>query len=144
MARKQARFGQPAVYNASAPTLTDGDDSALNVDASGNTLVSQATLLAGEDIANDVIKTENRYSYATITTATTTTVKSGAGFLHRIVVTGGTTGTIVIYDNTAASGTKIADFDTTNAIASYEFNVSYTTGLTIVTSAATKITVSYR
>lgn len=106
--------------------------------------VNLKSRIAGEDISNDVQKVENRYSYATISTATTTTVKSGAGFLHRITVTGGTTGTIVVYDNTAASGTKIADFDTTNALASYEFNVSFTTGLTIITGASTKITVSYR
>lgn len=35
MPRKQARYGQPAVYNSTPPTLTDGDDSALNVNASG-------------------------------------------------------------------------------------------------------------
>lgn len=40
MSRKQARFGQPAVYNATPPTLIDGDDSALNVDVNGNILVS--------------------------------------------------------------------------------------------------------
>lgn len=106
--------------------------------------VNLATKISGEDTSNDVMKVENRYSYTTISTATTTTVKSGAGFLHRIAVTGGTTGTIVIYDNMAGSGTKIADFDTTNTLASYEFNVSFNTGLTIVTSAATKLTVSYR
>lgn len=47
MARKQARFGQPAVYNASAPTLTDGDDSALNVDINGNLLTSIGTFSPG-------------------------------------------------------------------------------------------------
>jgi hypothetical protein len=86
----------------------------------------------------------NRNDVATISTAATTTVKTGKGFLVRLIVTGGTTGTIVVYDNTAASGTKIADFDTTNTIDSYEFNAKFDTGLTIVTSAATKITVVYR
>lgn len=59
MSRKQARFGQPAVYNASSPSLTDGDDSALNVDSSGNLLVSIATsgiisstLLTGQATVN--------------------------------------------------------------------------------------------
>jgi hypothetical protein len=85
-----------------------------------------------------------RNEYATISTGTTTTVKSGKGILHRIIVTGGTTGTIVIYDNTAASGTKIADYDTTNALATFDFDVAFSTGLTIVTSAATKLTVIFR
>jgi hypothetical protein len=52
---KQARFGQPAVYNASAITLTDGDSA------------------AGEDITNDVQKVEQRFTSAAISTATTTT-----------------------------------------------------------------------
>lgn len=40
MPRKQARYGQPAVYNATAPTLSDGDDSALNVNASAELLTA--------------------------------------------------------------------------------------------------------
>ena len=84
------------------------------------------------------------YLYEYISTAATTTVKSGAGFFHLMTVGGGTAGTIIIYDNTVASGDIIASFDSTNAIATYGFNISFSTGLTIVTSAATKLTVSYR
>ena len=84
------------------------------------------------------------YLYNYISTAATTTVKSGAGFFHLMTVEGGTAGTIIIYDNTAASGDIIASFDSTNAIATYGFNISFTTGLTIITSAATKLTVAYR
>lgn len=46
MSRVQTRHGQPAVYNASAPTLNDGDGAALNVDVNGNLLISLATALA--------------------------------------------------------------------------------------------------
>ena len=79
-----------------------------------------------------------------ISTATTTVVKTGAGLLHTIVVQGGTTGTIIGYDNTAASGTILFSFDTTVALATYTFDVSFAVGLTVVTSAATKLTVSAR
>lgn len=79
-----------------------------------------------------------------ISTATTTTVKTGAGLLHSIVVTGGTAGTIIVYNNTAASGTVIASFSSTNALESYLFDCSFSTGLTIITSAATLLTVNYR
>lgn len=79
-----------------------------------------------------------------ISTATTTTIKTGAGILHTITVNGGTAGTVIVYDNTAGSGTIIASFDSTNALATYTLNVAFTTGLTIVTGAATKITVSSR
>jgi hypothetical protein len=132
------------VYNATAPTIQDRGREEFQLDASGNQKTTLATKLAGEDLTNDVMKVEHQMRYATIATATTTTVKTGAGVLHNIIVTGGTTGTIVIYDNTAASGTKIADFDTTNLLATYPFHCKFSTGLTIVTSAATKITVNYR
>lgn len=79
-----------------------------------------------------------------IVTATTTTAKTGAGILHAITVEGGTAGTITVYDNTAASGTKLADFSSTNAIQTYIFDVTFATGLTIVTSAATSLSVSYK
>jgi hypothetical protein len=106
--------------------------------------VTLATLLAGEDQTNNVTKVEQRFNATYISTATTTVVKGSGGFLHSIVVQGGTTGTIKVYDNTAGSGTVIADFDTTNAIASYQFNCVCATGITVVTSAATKLTINWR
>jgi hypothetical protein len=97
-----------------------------------------------EDNVAQVAKVEQRNTPTYISSATTTVVKTGSGFFHKLIVNGGTTGTIIVYDNTAASGTIIASFDTTNALASYEFNVTFATGLTIVTSAATKVTVAWR
>ena len=77
-----------------------------------------------------------------ISTATTTVVRSKKGKLVRLIVTGGTAGTIVIYDHaSAASGTVIADFDSTNAINSYEFDRDVENGIVVVTGGATKITV---
>lgn len=109
---------------------------------SGNAPVTLGTQL---DPINDIITTYPfGHSYTYISTATTTVVKSGAGTLIGIVVNGGTTGTITVYDNTAASGTTPFVFDTTNAIASYRFDVGFSTGCTIVTSAATKITAIWR
>jgi len=106
--------------------------------------VKDEYLRAGEDLVNDVQKTEIRDSYNYIATATTTVIKTGAGVLHSITVNGGTAGTIIVYDNTAGSGTIIASFDSTNALATYLFDIAFATGLTIVTGAATKLTVSYR
>lgn len=100
--------------------------------------------IAGEDLTADVLKVEQRFTPAYISTATTTTVKSGAGFLHSLTVNGGTAGTIIGYDNTAGSGTVLFSFDSTNALATYLFDIVFSTGLTIVTASATKITVSYR
>lgn len=80
---------------------------------------------------------------AYISTATTTAVATGPGTLHTITVEGGTTGTIIAYDNTAASGTILASFDSTNALATYTFDIRFSKGLTIITSAATKLTVCF-
>lgn len=133
-----------AVYNATPTTRTEGQFGPLQADSLGNLKETLGTTIAGEDIPNDVTKVENRNNATYISTATTTVVKTGAGLLHTIVVQGGTTGTIIGYDNTAASGTILFSFDTTVALATYTFDVSFAVGLTVVTSAATKLTVSAR
>lgn len=84
--------------------------------------------------------------YKNITTDATTVVKSGVGVLHTVCVnTPAATETITIYDNTAASGTKIATitlFASTNPC--FLFDVAFSTGLTVVTAtAAGDITVSF-
>lgn len=131
-------------YKATRTTLADGDRGELQVDTNGFLVTTLGTAIKGEDLLNDVMKVEQQMSYQAISTATTTTVKSGSGLLHSIIVTGGTAGTIIVYDNTAGSGTVIASFDSTNALETYVFNAKFTTGLTIVTGAATKLTAIYR
>ena len=106
--------------------------------------VNLATKIAGEDLTNDILKVNQVFNNRYISTATTTVVKTGAGLLHTLTVCGGTAGTIVVYDNTAASGTVIASFDSTNALESYTFDCAFATGLTVVTSAATKVSVNWR
>lgn len=76
-----------------------------------------------------------------ITTATTTVVKSGSGVLRRITINTTAAGAITVYDNTSATGTKIATFPSIAVVGSYEYNVRFSTGLTIVTAAASNITV---
>jgi hypothetical protein len=75
-------------------------------------------------------------------------VKSGAGVLHSITVnTRGATGNVLtLYDNTAASGTKIATIDTTAAVGAILYDVAFSTGLSIAMAngTAADITVSYR
>lgn len=86
------------------------------------------------------------YRYLNIIDQATTTVKSGGGVLHTVCVnTPAATETITIYDNTAASGTKIGTvtvFASTNPCLTYDIN--FTIGLTIVTATASSdLTVSY-
>lgn len=147
MPRKQARYGQPAVYNSSPVTYLDGDDAGLQVDSSGNQLINVNTLLAGEDTVNNLMRFEQQYQYNYISTAVTITLKTGAGQFHALNVesAGATGNTITVYDNTAASGTKIAEY-LVPFTGTATFNVLFTTGLTIVTAGTTppNLTVSYR
>lgn len=87
---------------------------------------------------------DTQYTHKYISTATTTAVKASAGDLKSITVGETAAGAITVYDNTAGSGTVIAVLKASVAEGTYEFNVSFTTGLTIVTAGASKITVSYR
>src|SRR5262245_1014847 len=83
------------------------------------------------------------HSFSNITSATTTAVKSGAGVLRRLTINTTAAGAITIYDNTAASGTKIATLPSSAVVGSYEYGIKFTTGLTIVTAAASDVTVAY-
>lgn len=89
------------------------------------------------------------WSYANITAAapTTTIVKSGPGVLHTVSInTPADGGTVTIYDNTSATGTKIGTYTSgaDTLPSSVIYDVAFTTGLTIVTAtAAQDITVSY-
>jgi hypothetical protein len=83
----------------------------------------------------------NKYTY--ISSATTTICRSTPGKLHAVTVNGGTAGSIVGYDNaSAATGNVVFSFDSTNALATYRFDVDLVNGLVIVTGAATKVTVA--
>lgn len=97
--------------------------------------------MAQNSRGNEVVEFPYVYNY--ISTGATTVVKAAPGTLHTITVNGGTAGTVIVYDDPAQAGTIIASFDSTNAKATYIFDVVFTLGLTIITSAATKITVSY-
>jgi hypothetical protein len=87
------------------------------------------------------------WQYANINTTATTTLKTTPGVLHEVCVnTPNATGTVQIYDNTAASGNKIGlitQYASTPRCFTYD--VAFWTGLTIVTApAAGDLTVSFR
>lgn len=87
-------------------------------------------------------------SYNHISTNTTTVVKSGPGILHTLTVNiTGTTATVVIWDNTAASGTQIANMTINANDTFFLFDVAFNTGLTIVTTSGATVgdyTVSFQ
>jgi hypothetical protein len=83
----------------------------------------------------------NPLNATNITSATTTTLKSGKGNLKAIVVGTTAAGTVTIYDNTSAAGTKIGTLKASIAEGTYTFECRFITGLTIVTGAASDLTV---
>jgi hypothetical protein len=76
-----------------------------------------------------------------ISSATTTTVKTGRGNLTRLIIGETAAGAITVYDNTAASGTVLAVFKASVVEGSYEIGCRFQTGLTVVTAGASKVTV---
>lgn len=98
MPRKQARFGQPAVYNATPPTLTDGDDSALNVNASGALLTAasgsgstaqEVKITDGTNIANVKAVSSKNGVYVSSNSATGSAVPADAYYIGAVSPTSG-------------------------------------------------------
>lgn len=106
----------------------------------------QVTLAAGSNLIGMVAP--DPYSFNNITTKTDTVVKSGAGHLHSIVINKpGSTDTLTVYDNTAASGTKIASITVTASVNFvFLYDVAFSTGLTVTSGGGTAgdYTVTYR
>lgn len=87
--------------------------------------------------------------FVNITTATTTVVKKGFGRLKSVIVNKPVANAVItIYNNTEASGAKIGTITLPATLLQDVENLNYdcefSTGLTIVTSAATDITVVYQ
>lgn len=117
------------------------------IDNNNNVNTNLTTQIAGEDLTNDVLKVEQRFSYAAVSSLSTVAVKSGAGFLHAIDIGLPSLATVVIYDNTVPSGTIIHRFASGYPMGSHPLNVSFSTGLTVDTTAGViipQILVSYR
>lgn len=112
-----------------------------------------ASLLSGEDQTNSVFRVEQQFSYNGYKAADTQ-IKASAGFVHTVVCAGtdatATAGTIILYDNTAESGTVIWRLDVAAVAINTPFTVVLdtvaTTGLYLgfTTTADVACTVSYR
>jgi len=99
------------------------------------------------DVIQPVITKPASSSYLHLNANGTTTVKSGAGVLRRIIINtrGGIINTLTIYDNTTATGAVIGVVDTVNAGGAFNYELDFTTGLTVVLAGGTAadITIIY-
>lgn len=131
---------------------TDGDYAALQVDALGALYILETQRPGYEDNTNNKADVEHRYLYQAVIT-TDTQVKASAGFLHTATFScndaAPTAGSIIIYDNTAESGTQVFNhtFTTTHfSPFTVVFNDTMNTGIYVgfTTTADVNVTLSYR
>jgi hypothetical protein len=106
-----------------------------------DTQLGSTRILADGSFATVGSSAAGIWNYKSLTASGTTVVKSGAGQL-RALITGTATGNVTIYDNTAASGTKILDACAL-LVGTITFDVSFGTGLTVVLSGAGVASVTY-
>lgn len=140
------------IYQSTPQTVTDGDTAPLEIDVNGNLLTSLATKIAGEDLTNDVLKTEERFSYTNITAEAQ--IKSGAGFLHTVTISQANlsstvAGLMTIYDSLTETGTVIwKGWIFTNPVpVTITLDVSFATGCYVGfdgTLSNCSVTVAYR
>ena len=83
---------------------------------------------------------QNEFEKTYISSATTTIPFTGKGILHNIVIGTTAAGTITIKDGT----TTIQVLKSSIAEGTYWFDVAIADGLSIVTAAASKITVTWQ
>lgn len=143
--------GLLAQYDDTSPSIvTENQFANLRMTSTRFMKVSQGDLISGEDQTNNVIRVEGQFTRASMTTATTTTHKSGSGLLHSVVINKAVAaGVVTMYDNTAGSGTVIGTITFGAALLTDPpllaiYDINFSTGFTVVTSAATDITFSYR
>lgn len=150
----RTKHGLPGIYNATPLTLADQEGAALALDSQGNARISMATSVAGEDIAADVLKVEERYGSSGVLGSADALVKTGSGFLHCINVAQAdaapTAGTLTVLDNTAAgAGTQLWSWNLTTAVFipfTVIVDVAFTIGLflDITTTTDVNVFLSYR
>ena len=133
-------FGGPADQ---LPGVTGRPVMCYGWDSAGNSFRPIMVNSAGQ-----CILVQSPPAFRNIAGAATTIVKSGPGTLYGLMINKPVAlSTITIYDSLTGSGTKIATLTQPAALLASQipmpFVCSFSTGLTIVTSAADDITVLY-
>jgi len=99
-----------------------------------NWQISPSALLYGEDSLLNILRVSNKYTCVRYT-ADAAPIKTGSGILGRVIITGGTSATAILYDNTAASGTQIINVQattiSTGGPVTVEVGGAFATGLTL-------------
>lgn len=133
-------------------TPADGDYARAGLDSLGLQWVHEYYAPAYEDNTNAVAKVEERFTSSYVLTSDTQ-VKGAAGFIHTVTISQNdaapTAGTIDIYDNTSATGSKLFTWTLTTAVFNpftVILNASCANGIYVdfTTTADVAVVVSYR
>lgn len=108
-----------------------------------------ATPLAGEDVQAGVMRVEPRYVATNSNLLGTNQIKLASGVVHHCMILGGAQGNVTLYDDTVAVATHaILPTFAYAATSPMQFpiplDVSFSTGLTMVTTANTIWMCAYR
>lgn len=151
--------GTVGVLTSGSVVMTAGTVSTLNtvgtvgvlnsgsvVVTAGTADVDMVTLISGEDQTNNVMKTEQQFSYYHhVGTAGVVigTAKASAGLLHTVTVNTVGTSPLTIYDSVGTSATVIGIMSGTIEQTKL-YNVKCPTGITVGGTSVIDVTVSYR
>ena len=116
-----------------------------NEDSAGNQLVGMGSLMAGEDLTNDVLKVEDRSTYTNLSASAL--IKTGAGRVKGFMVNSHASGTLKLWDNTSAATTVLLNTITFAAGSGLMFNlpdVEFGTGLYATVGGTADITIFWK
>lgn len=111
--------------------------------ASTTTGWTAGTLPTINSAYND-IEVDNAFSYVATTTAGSQIIKTSRGILHAVTINSDAAGSVILYDNSACSGTKIATIESSAPHQTYFYDAIFSTGLCITTAATTDLTIMYK
>lgn len=117
----------------------------LGSGSTGSNEVSLSTLLAGEDLTNDIQKVEQRVTPLNGTASQL--VKTGAGRFWGFIINSHTSGTLKFWDNTSAAATIILNTITFAAGPDkwvLPVAISFSTGLYVTVGGTIDYTILYR
>lgn len=130
-----------AEYQSTPPILKEGENTSLQVDNKGNL---KSTLSVALDDTNDSITNYPKCSYVNLSASAL--VKTGAGQIYGVIINSHTSGTLKLWDNTAASSTVLCN--TITFAAGERFipllGATFGTGLYATIGGTADLTILYR
>jgi hypothetical protein len=116
------------------------------LDDNGYETQTQGTLLAGEDLTNNVLNTRRPMTYTNLSASAL--IKTGAGVVSGFIVNSHTSGTLKLWDNTSAATTVLTNTITFAAgsgiVVNFGSDIQFSTGLYATIGGTADITIFWK